>query len=77
MLVSINLRASITAVGPIVSDIRADLGLSNAAVGLLTTLPVLAFAGASPWPGRCRGGSGSSARSAARSSSCSRGSSCG
>jgi len=50
-LVSINLRASITAVGPIVSDIRADLGLSNAAVGLLTTLPVLAFAGASPLAG--------------------------
>ncbi len=51
MLVSINLRASITAVGPIVSDIRADLGLSNAAAGLLTTLPVLAFAGASPLAG--------------------------
>ena len=51
MLVSINLRASITAVGPVVSDIRADLGLSNAAVGLLTTLPVLAFAGASPLAG--------------------------
>jgi CP family cyanate transporter-like MFS transporter len=51
VLVSINLRASITAVGPVVSDIRADLGLSNAAVGLLTTLPVLAFAGASPLAG--------------------------
>jgi MFS transporter, CP family, cyanate transporter len=51
VLVAINLRASITAVGPIVSDIRADLGLSNAAVGLLTTLPVLAFAGASPVAG--------------------------
>jgi CP family cyanate transporter-like MFS transporter len=51
VLVSINLRASITAVGPIVSDIRADLGLSNAAAGLLTTLPVLAFAGASPLAG--------------------------
>jgi CP family cyanate transporter-like MFS transporter len=51
VLVSINLRASITAVGPVVSDIRADLGLSNPAVGLLTTLPVLAFAGASPLAG--------------------------
>lgn len=48
MLVAVNLRASITAVGPIVDDIRADLGLSSAAAGLLTTLPVLAFAGASP-----------------------------
>ena len=48
MVVAINLRASITAVGPIIDDIRADLGLSSAAAGLLTTLPVLAFAGASP-----------------------------
>jgi MFS transporter, CP family, cyanate transporter len=48
VLVAVNLRASITAVGPIVDDIRADLGLSSAAAGLLTTLPVLAFAGASP-----------------------------
>jgi len=48
LLVAINLRASITAVGPIVSEIRADLGLSNAEAGLLTTLPVLAFAFASP-----------------------------
>jgi MFS transporter, CP family, cyanate transporter len=48
VVVAINLRASITAVGPIIDDIRADLGLSSAAAGLLTTLPVLAFAGASP-----------------------------
>jgi MFS transporter, CP family, cyanate transporter len=51
VLVAINLRASITAVGPIVSDIRADLGLSSASAGLLTTLPVLAFALASPVAG--------------------------
>jgi MFS transporter, CP family, cyanate transporter len=51
VLVAINLRASITAVGPIVSDIRADLGLSSASAGLLTTLPVLAFAVASPLAG--------------------------
>ena len=51
VLVAINLRASITAVGPIVSDIRADLGLSSASAGLLTTLPVLAFALASPLAG--------------------------
>jgi CP family cyanate transporter-like MFS transporter len=51
VLVAINLRASITAVGPIVDDIRSDLGLSSAAAGLLTTLPVLAFGGASPIAG--------------------------
>jgi MFS transporter, CP family, cyanate transporter len=51
VVVAINLRASITAVGPIVDDIRDDLGLSSAAAGLLTTLPVLAFAFASPVAG--------------------------
>jgi CP family cyanate transporter-like MFS transporter len=51
VLVAINLRASITAVGPIVDDIRGDLGLSSASAGLLTTLPVLAFAFASPVAG--------------------------
>jgi MFS transporter, CP family, cyanate transporter len=48
-LVAVNLRASITIVGPIVADIRDDLGLSSAAAGLLTTLPVLAFAVGSPF----------------------------
>jgi CP family cyanate transporter-like MFS transporter len=51
VVVAINLRASITVVGPIVDDIRDDLGLSSAAAGLLTTLPVLAFAFASPVAG--------------------------
>jgi len=37
-------RAPLTSVGPLVADIRADLGLSSAATGLLTTLPLLAFA---------------------------------
>ncbi|WP_426514298.1 CynX/NimT family MFS transporter [Dactylosporangium sp. McL0621] len=36
-------RAPITSVGPLVADIRHDLGLSSAASGLLTTLPLLAF----------------------------------
>jgi MFS transporter, CP family, cyanate transporter len=47
-LVAVNLRASITIVGPIVAEIRAGLGLSSAAAGLLTTLPVLAFGAGSP-----------------------------
>lgn len=38
-------RAPLTSVGPLVADIRHDLGLSGAATGLLTTLPLLAFAG--------------------------------
>jgi MFS transporter, CP family, cyanate transporter len=43
VLVAINLRVSITSVGPVIGDIRHDLGLSGAAVGLLTTAPLLAF----------------------------------
>jgi len=48
MLVAANLRPPITSVGPLVGDIRADTGMSSAAAGVLTTLPLLAFAGVSP-----------------------------
>lgn len=44
MLVSFNLRPSITAIGPLVPLIRADLGISNGWAGFLTTLPLLTFA---------------------------------
>ncbi|WP_332629568.1 CynX/NimT family MFS transporter [Halalkalibacter flavus] len=43
MLVAFNLRSSITAVGPLISTIRIDTNLSNSVIGLLTTLPLLAF----------------------------------
>ncbi|MGI5241308.1 MFS transporter [Dactylosporangium sp. CA-139066] len=36
-------RAPLTSVGPLVAEVRAELGLSSAATGLLTTLPLLAF----------------------------------
>jgi CP family cyanate transporter-like MFS transporter len=39
-----NLRAALTAVGPLVGEIRADTGISGAAAGLLTTLPLICFA---------------------------------
>jgi CP family cyanate transporter-like MFS transporter len=48
VLVAASLRSGITAVGPIVEEIRDGLGLSNAVTGLLTTLPLLAFAVVSP-----------------------------
>lgn len=48
VLVSLILRAPITAVGPIIDQIRETLGLSSAMTGLLTTLPLLAFAFVSP-----------------------------
>lgn len=42
-LVALNLRPAIASVGPLVADMRADTGLSNAALGFITTLPLLAF----------------------------------
>nr|WP_144933931.1 MFS transporter [Aneurinibacillus sp. XH2] len=48
ILVAANMRASITAVGPLIGTIQADTGLSGALVGMLTTLPLIAFAILSP-----------------------------
>lgn len=43
------MRAPIVAVAPIVHDIQADLGLTAATVALLTSIPVLCFALATPF----------------------------
>lgn len=48
LLVAVNLRAPITALPPVVSDVAADLHLTAAAAGLLTGIPVLCFALATP-----------------------------
>lgn len=48
ILVALVLRAPITSVGPIIDQIRSSMGLSSAMTGLLTTLPLLAFAFISP-----------------------------
>jgi CP family cyanate transporter-like MFS transporter len=42
-----NLRPALTSVGPLLGTIRSSLGLSDAAAGLLPTLPLLIFAGLS------------------------------
>lgn len=42
-LIAINLRPALAGIGPLISTIRASTGLSNAMLGLLTTLPLLAF----------------------------------
>lgn len=55
VLVAANLRVAITSVGPLLDDMREDLGLSSAAAGLLTTAPLLALglvAPAAPTLGR-------------------------
>jgi len=44
LLLAGNLRAAITSVGPLVGEIRADTGISHGLAGLITTLPLLAFA---------------------------------
>lgn len=43
LLIALNLRPALAGVGPLVGDIRHATGLSNTALGLLTTLPLLAF----------------------------------
>ncbi|PLT31647.1 CynX/NimT family MFS transporter [Peribacillus deserti] len=44
IFVSFNLRAAITSVGPLISFIRTDTGISNGMAGMLTTLPLISFA---------------------------------
>lgn len=46
------LRTPLTGVGPIISNIRDGLGISNALAGFLTTIPLLAFAIVSPFAPR-------------------------
>lgn len=43
ILISLNLRPPLTGVGPLIGEIRADTGLSNTLLGLLTTIPILCF----------------------------------
>ncbi|MDV2883713.1 MFS transporter [Alkalihalophilus pseudofirmus] len=44
VFVAFNLRSSITAVGPLIGDIRIATNLTNSSIGIITTLPLLAFA---------------------------------
>ncbi|MFD1956338.1 CynX/NimT family MFS transporter [Paenibacillus thailandensis] len=49
LLVAANQRAPITSVGPLIGSIREDTGISNTLAGMLTTVPLLAFAFMSPF----------------------------
>lgn len=44
LLTASTLRSPITGVGPLIGEIQASTGLSHTAAGMLTTLPLLAFA---------------------------------
>lgn len=55
LIIAANLRVSFVSVGPLLEDISNDVGLSGAQAGLLTGLPLLAFALFSPLaPGMAR-----------------------
>jgi CP family cyanate transporter-like MFS transporter len=52
VLIALNLRIGVASVGPVLTDIRADLGLSPTMASLLTTIPVVAFGACAflaPW----------------------------
>jgi MFS transporter, CP family, cyanate transporter len=52
VLAGLNLRIAVASVPPVIDEIEQELGLSSAASGLLTSLPVLCFgvvATAAPW----------------------------
>lgn len=53
VLIAFNLRAPITAVGSVVDMIQKDYSLSATAAGLITTLPLIAFAIISPFVAKC------------------------
>lgn len=52
ILFATTLRTPLTVVGPIISFIRDELGISNVLAGFLTTIPLLAFAVISPFSAR-------------------------
>lgn len=49
ILVGANLRAPLTSVGSLISFIRDDLAMNNTLAGMITTIPLLAFAILSPF----------------------------
>ncbi|WP_206604753.1 MFS transporter [Kineobactrum sediminis] len=54
-LVGLNLRPALSSLAPLLARVQLELGLSAAAIGVLTTLPVLClglFAPAAPWLSR-------------------------
>src|SRR5690554_4212484 len=43
LFVAINLRPALSSIGPLIDMIRQDTGISETILGLLTTLPLIAF----------------------------------
>ena len=58
VVLAFNLRPAAVSVGPVLNEIRTGLGMSGTTAGVLTTLPVLSFAGfgaLAPWLARVLG----------------------
>ena len=49
VLLALNLRTLVASLPPLLTDVRADLGLSGLAAGLLTTLPCSRSAPSRRW----------------------------
>ena len=52
LVLALNLRPPAIAISPVLTQVRADLGLNGVLAGMLTTLPLLCFAGfgaLAPW----------------------------
>nr|WP_240916289.1 MFS transporter [Sanguibacter sp. HDW7] len=49
VLYALNLRGPIVAVAPVIRDLAADLGVTDGTAGLLSTIPVICFAAATPF----------------------------
>ncbi|TRW44513.1 CynX/NimT family MFS transporter [Georgenia yuyongxinii] len=58
VIVALSMRGPLVAPAPVLGDIQAELGLSTTAVGLLTSLPILCFALATPLATRIIGRAG-------------------
>lgn len=55
VVLAVNLRPAAVSVGPVLAEVTAGLGMSHTLAGVLTSLPVVAFAGfgaAAPWAAR-------------------------
>lgn len=55
LLVALNLRGPLVALAPVLDEIKTALGLTSVTAGLLTSLPVLCFALATPFVSRLIG----------------------
>src|SRR6476660_10216183 len=58
VVLAFNLRPAAVSVGPVLDEITTGLGMSSTTAGVLTTLPVLSFAGfgaLAPWLARALG----------------------